>query len=216
MHVSDEDLQFLRICAILHDVGKPACWAQKQVASEHIRRTYETLKQTIGENYGFSAMRHHSDSGYSLEVQPKTELEKIIMISNKLASDAHDQEVNSQGLSVFSLPVHLTHVLSSGTVLYTFDAQSLLSSVQELKLKLASCRAQIERNSESGYLAIYEVLEASAFSKIPADPRTPFNDISLWEHLKLTAAFAMDTRAMIWSNTNFVWLDVMLTVFLVL
>jgi CRISPR/Cas system-associated protein Cas10 (large subunit of type III CRISPR-Cas system) len=79
--VSDDELQFLRICAILHDVGKPECWAQKQVASEHIRLTYETLKQTIGENYGFSAMRHHSDSCYALEVQPKTELEKIIMLS---------------------------------------------------------------------------------------------------------------------------------------
>ena len=54
------DLDFLRVCALLHDIGKVECWAKGMPWSEHTYYTYKFVKDLLGEECAESSMRHHT------------------------------------------------------------------------------------------------------------------------------------------------------------
>ncbi|MGC9346480.1 MAG: hypothetical protein ACP5ER_06810, partial [Candidatus Bathyarchaeales archaeon] len=59
-----------------------------------------------------------------------------------------------------------------------------------MRQKLKGIGVSFAERPRETYLKIFDMLKASDLRWIPADTRKPINDVSLWNHLKLTAAFA--------------------------
>ncbi|MEM3056413.1 MAG: type III-B CRISPR-associated protein Cas10/Cmr2 [Candidatus Bathyarchaeia archaeon] len=181
-------LEALRICAILHDIGKPISWAMRRPWSEHIYYTHELLRRTLGEDYANTAMRHHSGASYPSKYHPQTEDERIIWLSDNLASGADRREMPEAGGYLPTLPIRLSHILSRGErVRVEHDEPSLQLAAGEaegLLIKAAGCP-----DEAAIYRSLFYGLRGSRLRLIPADTRPPINDVSLWDHLKLTAAF---------------------------
>lgn len=187
MNSRDSTFDFLRTCALLHDIGKPVCWADAKPAVQHVEYTYQLLKSYIGEKYALSAMRHHFRDSYPLESHPKNDLEKIICLSNLLSSNVGQKE---ETVVAYPLPVTLTHVLSNGVILEKLNAENLRNSVRDVFSFLKVSKAVFESQSRFSYLELYKGLNNSGLKKIPADAINKENDVSLWIHLKMTSAFA--------------------------
>jgi len=187
-----KDVNILRTCALLHDIGKPECWAKQKRWSDHIHYTYEMVKQCLGEEYACISMRHHSGRSYSPEHFPQNELEKIICLANNLASGADRVEEPRRGTRRPEPPIHLTHILSDGrTIMKEVTAAELAYAAEEIGKNLRELRKDFDKDPANGYLRIYDFLDNYDFlHSIPAETRAPLNDVSLWDHLKLTAAFA--------------------------
>jgi len=115
-HLSETQLHILRTCAILHDIGKPRCWAKQRRWSDHINFTYDIVREALGEELAEVAKHHHTGQSYSLEDRPRTDIEKIICIADNLSSGADRREEPQHGTPLPRPPVHLTHVLSKGNV----------------------------------------------------------------------------------------------------
>lgn len=181
----------LKLCSLLHDIGKPECWAKQEPWSDHIRYTFETIKRTFGEGYAYTSMRHHSGPSYPSEYHPKTEFEKIICLADNLASGADGREEPKAGTPLPRPPLELTQVLSRGEkVRKKIDAQMLDRTAMEIEKELEEAGRNFGQRPEETYQNIYDFLEKSNLRFIPADTRSPINDVSLWDHLKLTAAFS--------------------------
>ncbi|MGB9672030.1 MAG: Cas10/Cmr2 second palm domain-containing protein, partial [Candidatus Norongarragalinales archaeon] len=56
--------------------------------------------------------------------------------------------------------------------------------------KLENISKETQGNLKETYFKIFEVLADSDLKFVPADTRDPINDVSLWNHMKLTAAFS--------------------------
>jgi len=183
-------LDFLRVCALLHDVGKVECWANRKPWSEHIYYTYRFLKGLLGVEYAEAAMRHHTGPSYSREVFPRSMVEKTIWLADNLASGA-DRREEPSGMSprpVF--PLVLSHVLSDGRVARKEMGRPELAYVSvELREALKEPCSEFSSDT-SAYDRIYRVLSGSKLRFVPADTRRPVNDVSLWDHMKLTAAIS--------------------------
>jgi CRISPR/Cas system-associated protein Cas10 (large subunit of type III CRISPR-Cas system) len=185
------DLDFVRTCAILHDIGKPRCWAKEKRWIDHIDYTYDVLKESLGEEFADAAMHHHSGQSYSNEVRPRTDVEKVICLADNLSSGADRREEPVHGTPLPKPPLFLTHVLSRGNVNRTeVDSPTLEYTTLEIIDKLKELKTVFGGNRREGYVKLFELLESSRLQDIPADTRSPINDVSLWDHLKLTAAFA--------------------------
>lgn len=187
-----KELDILRTCALLHDIGKPECWAKQKPWSDHIHYTYELVKHCLGDEYSYIAMRHHSGRSYSPEYFPQTELEKIICLADNLASGADRPEEPRRGTRRPKPPVQLTHVLSDGRkIMKEVNAAELAYAAEEIRKNLSQLGKDFDKDPSNAYLRIYGFLESYDFlHSIPAETRAPINDVSLWDHLKLTAAFA--------------------------
>ena len=189
--LSGDQLQVLRTCALLHDIGKPECWANKRPWRDHIQWTYKIVKECLGERYALISMRHHSGLSYPSEYHPQTEIEKIICLADNFSSGADRRERPEHGFRYPKLPIRLSHVLSDGSVIREkFDAAELAYVSSVLREKLKKVCVSFAEDPRKTYFKIFNVLENSDLRKIPADTRKPVNDVSLWDHLKLTAAFA--------------------------
>ena len=189
--MADSPLQTLRICALLHDIGKPECWANKKSWSDHVNWTYKIVKASLGEDYAFPCMRHHEGISYPAECHPQTELEKVICLADNFASGADRREEPQRGAPHPNPPIVLTHVLSGGDVaISSFDEAKLAYTSKVLQQKIKDLSADISGGSLKVYLRIFNLLEHSELREMPADTRKPINDVSLWNHLKLTTAFA--------------------------
>ncbi|MDW8023432.1 MAG: type III-B CRISPR-associated protein Cas10/Cmr2 [Nitrososphaerota archaeon] len=184
------ELDVVRVCALLHDVGKLECWANRKPWSEHVYYTFKFVKACLGEDIAVHAMRHHTGSSYAEDYRPKTEIERIICLADNLASGADRREEPSGGPFIPSPPVDLTHVLSKDFVRKKFDAADLAYLSNELLNRLGSLRNEFDENSKETYFKIFDILSNSYLRFVPADTRNPINDVSLWNHMKLTAAFA--------------------------
>lgn len=185
------DLDFLRICALLHDIGKIECWADRRPWSEHVYYTYRFLKDLLGEEYAQAAMRHHTGRSYSEDVSPSSMLEKIIWFSDNLASGA-DRREEPVGISPKpGFPLIMSHLLSSGDVVVKeIDQPSLAYISVELREILKQPCSDFLSGSSSAYYRVFKLLSESELKFVPADTRYPINDVSLWDHLKLTGAIS--------------------------
>ena len=188
------ELEIVRTCALLHDIGKLECWANRQPWSKHIYYTYRFVKECLGEELALHAMRHHTGLSYPKEDKPQTLVEKIVCLADNIASGADRPEEPGRGTPVPSPPIKLTHVLSEEKVRKKLDARELAYLSQKIKLKLGNLERKFAENPRDTYFRnIFKVLENDGESElrfVPADTREHINDVSLWDHLKLTAAFA--------------------------
>jgi len=185
------ELDFLRLCALLHDVGKVECWANRRSWSEHIYYTYKFVKSILGDEFAEVAMRHHTGRSYSEDVYPRSMAERIIWFSDNLSSGA-DRPERTVGMSFKpKFPLVLTHVLSCGDVVRKdFDQSGLAYVSVELKDALKKPCREFSDDPTAAYIKIFHLLEKSKLRFVPADTRSPVNDVSLWDHLKLTAAIS--------------------------
>lgn len=197
MELSREELEFLRLCALLHDIGKLECWANRRPWSDHVNWTYKIVKECLGEALALTSMRHHAGLSYSKEYHPQTDLEHIICLADNFSSGADRREEPERGAPHPKPPVSLTHVLSDGSIIRSsFDAVKLAYVSNVLRQKIKEIGVSFNEHPKESYFKIFKLLENSELRKIPADTRKPINDVSLWNHLKLTAAFA----TCIWMN----------------
>ncbi|MCX8175941.1 MAG: HD domain-containing protein, partial [Candidatus Bathyarchaeota archaeon] len=91
------ELDVVRVCALLHDVGKLECWANRKPWSEHVYYTFKFVKACLGEDVAVHAMRHHTGSSYAEDYRPKTEIERIVCLADNLASGADRREEPTGG-----------------------------------------------------------------------------------------------------------------------
>jgi len=185
------DLDFLRVCALLHDIGKVECWARGRPWSEHIYYTYKFVKDLLGEECAESSMRHHTGFSYSEEAFPRSQIERIVWFADNLASGADRREEPAGGSSKPSFPLVLSHVLSKGDATRReFDQASLAYVSAVLREILKGPCSEFSSDSTLAYNRIFHVLGGSDLLFVPADTRCPVNDVSLWDHMKLTAAIS--------------------------
>ena len=185
------DLDFLRVCALLHDIGKVECWAREKPWSEHIYYTYKFVRDLLGEECAETSMRHHTGFSYSEEVFPRSEVERIVWFADNLASGADRREEPVGGSPKPGFPLVLSHVLSKGDAARKeFDQPSLAYISAMLKEILKEPCSEFSSNSTLAYNRIFHVLGESDLLFVPADTRYPVNDVSLWDHMKLTAAIS--------------------------
>ena len=185
------DLDVLRASALLHDVGKLECWAERKPWSKHVYYTYEFVKECLGDEVAEHAMRHHSSPHYPKDYQPKDRFDEIICLADNIASGADRPEETVHGAPLPSPPIELSHVLSSETVRNRLNAADLSYIYQETLSILREVGKKFGEDPRETYFKIYCTLdEKSKLRYVPADTRSPVNDVSLWNHMKLTAAFA--------------------------
>jgi len=85
-----------------------------------------------------------------------------------------------------SLPIKRTHLLSDGTLIVDeVEAKDLGYFTESLKKECGSMPL-----NEDSLTKLLDFLGNSLITRIPADTRAPYNDTSLYHHLKLTAALA--------------------------
>jgi len=187
------EFDVLRTFALLHDLGKLRCWADVRPLSESMHYTFEIIKDSIGEEFA----RRYVPS-YCQGMEAKTDVEKIVRLADRLASGYLESEESET--SIVSLPLYLTHVLSDGSrEREKIDKKGLASIIREVEEGLKVVIESNDQFTAETYLEIYNSLNHSPLHGVPADAKESMNDVSLWQRLKLTAAFA----TCIWWNGGY-------------
>lgn len=182
-----EEVNVLRTCAILHDIGKLQCWADGKPWYEHAYYTFKFVKACLGEELATHAMRHHAEPFCSSDRHPQTDVEKVICLANNL-SGAYTSEELGRGSP--PLPIKLTHILSESKVRKSLEPSGLAGISKALLSKLGDLEKRFIEQPKATYLKLFEILDESDLRFVPAATSEHLNDVSLWDHLKLTAAFA--------------------------
>jgi len=179
------EFHVLKTLALLHDLGKLRCWADAQPLNESKRYTFEIIKNNIEEEFA----RRYVPS-YCQGMEAKTDVEKIVRLADRLASGTLETG-EPETSSIPSLPLHLTHVLSDGSQeREKIDKKRLASIIRRVEEGLEAVVRHVNQSTAETYLKIYNSLRDSSLHLVPADANVPMNDVSLWQHLKLTTAFA--------------------------
>lgn len=180
-----EVLEIIRTFALLHDIGKLRCWAGKQPLTESVRFTFEIIRDYIGEEFARRCM-----PSYCQGRAAETDVEKIIRLADTLASGYFGCDKTDES-GIATLPLYLTHILSDGSQgREKTDRERLVLIIKEVEERLKGVRKNIDQFTTESYLEVYNSLKRSSLHSVPADAKETMNDVSLWQHLKLTAAFA--------------------------
>jgi CRISPR/Cas system-associated protein Cas10 (large subunit of type III CRISPR-Cas system) len=184
------DLALIKMCALLHDIGKPICWANGESFSDHVLYTYDIISNTLGSDLAWTAARHHASQWYPEDYRPQTVEEKIIHIADSIASGADRPEDPYKEKHRPKLPIALTHPLSKGSVVKEHYKEELMDAHKNVEYILRLKTPVFKRDPMESYLEIFEELSESKLTEIPAYTEAPINDNSLFDHLKLTVAVA--------------------------
>jgi CRISPR/Cas system-associated protein Cas10 (large subunit of type III CRISPR-Cas system) len=157
----------------------------------------------LGEEIAVHAMRHHSSQYYPSEWHPEGLIEEIICLADNFASGADRREEPKCGAPLPSPPMELSHVLSKDHVRNRLDPPRLAYIYQEALKGLKPIAEEFSEKPGETYFKIFNLLEEkSDLPLVPADTRSPINDVSLWDHMKLTAAFATCIYLGGWRGSN--------------
>ncbi|MEM2961304.1 MAG: HD domain-containing protein, partial [Candidatus Bathyarchaeia archaeon] len=152
------ELDVLRASALLHDIGKLECWAERKPWSEHVRYTYKFVKDCLGEEIAAHAMRHHSSQYYPIEWHPKDLIERIICLADNFASGADRREDPEYGAPLPSPPIELSHVLSKDYIRNKLDAPNLAYIYQETLRGLMPIAGIFREKPRETYFKIFNFL----------------------------------------------------------
>jgi hypothetical protein len=149
------------------------------------------VEKALGGDYALSCSRHHSESYYPTEYHPQTQREKILQLANQFSSGNSASAKENDILPLPQLPLQLMHVLSRNNTVYRQVDLAMLERVaQQITIEVERLKTALESDPRSGYLSLFNKLANSPLQDIPANTGNHMNDVSLWDHLKLTAAFA--------------------------
>jgi CRISPR/Cas system-associated protein Cas10 (large subunit of type III CRISPR-Cas system) len=193
------DLDTLRICALLHDVGKPACWAhygediwrQRHTTHGHVYYGEEIISECLGEKgkaIALVARRHHNNRHFP-EDCPVEDSEHIVHKADWLASNADRPE----GRKGKRFSVRLSHPLShidAPIPISEFGKLELLGISKEIMDIVKSVARLIGVDNKKAFDELYAKLCKSGINRVPADTGETKNDHTLWDHSRLTAALA--------------------------
>jgi len=176
----------VRAAALLHDIGKPLCWANQENWANHVNRTHQIVSHMFDKEVADLAMHHHSGSSYEQDCLPRNDLEWVVAVADTIASGADRPEEAVSGGPVASMPVRLTHLLSDGsTIVKKTERADLGMFIETLKAQYKS-----QPLEDATLEKLHAFLASSLARWVPADTRPPVNDTSLYHHMKLTAAIA--------------------------
>jgi CRISPR/Cas system-associated protein Cas10 (large subunit of type III CRISPR-Cas system) len=195
------DLDTLKICALLHDIGKPACWAhhgedawkERHAYHGHVYYGEEIIRECLGtkaEPIALVARRHHGNRTKYPEDYPVEDFQQIVHRADWLASNADRPE----GRRGKRFSVRLTHPLSSIDapipISQEFGKSELLGINEEIKNILKSVARLIGVDNKKAFDELYARLCKSGMNRVPADTGETKNDHTLWDHSRLTTALA--------------------------
>jgi len=164
------------------------CWAKGDSFERHIFYTHDIVERYFGSELALMAMRHHWGSSYDRDYRPKKDEEWIVGLADKIATGADRPE---KGQRVKIPPVKMSFPLSKGEIVHVSSGKDDLWNINaDVERRLEKVCNVIKSDLSDGYRVLYDELERSLLVSVPADTRPPFNDHSLWDHLKMTAAFA--------------------------
>jgi hypothetical protein len=136
---------------LLHDIGKPECWAKRKPWSEHVWYTKEALTPYLGEELALTAMRHHIGESYPEDYRSKTTEERIIHVADILASGADRPEDPKYTGGLPTPPIKLTHPLSKGeTSLAELQTSDLMMASEEAKAIIKGTSDLIDKTPGRG------------------------------------------------------------------
>jgi CRISPR/Cas system-associated protein Cas10 (large subunit of type III CRISPR-Cas system) len=185
-------LNLVRTAALLHDIGKPACWARNGYWEEHVQYTYNILKGVLGEDVACAAMRHHAGESFDKKYLPRSEEEKIISLADRISSGLDIKKEGGVVRMKAVPPFKLTHPLSQGDAVrfkpYGYKDMDSISTTLLERLKVAS--RGYTKDPDGAFNRIFVSLRDSVMNEIPWDICDRDNDVSLWQHSRLTAAIA--------------------------
>jgi hypothetical protein len=177
----------VRFGALLHDIGKPLCWGLRKSWSHHVDFGFTILENTFGKNLAKIAVSHHTTGAYSDFFHPSTKTEKVISIADHIASGAdrpRDEDPEFGG-ALPSLPVVMSHPLGGKKPIFQVQADELITFTEDFKMRFKDATIDSDTFSK-----VFNYLSKSVLTRIPADTRFPYNDVSLFDHLRLTCALA--------------------------
>ncbi len=184
------ELETVRLSALLHDIGKLECWANREGWSKHVSYTRSFVKRCLGEEIAENACKHHTGPSYPEMYHPENRLQWIIALADNIAAGSDRSEAHMPGTPLPTPPIELAHILSKDKTAGKLEARDLAYISQEIAASLGSLEGELRKDPKGCYTKVFEALRKSRLHKVPADTRKPNNDVSLWDHLKLTAAFS--------------------------
>ena len=197
-----DDLDTLRICALLHDIGKPESWAHfgddvwRKLGAyhSHVRFGQDVISECLGEKGETIALvaRHHhkSRSPKFREDWPVEDFEQIVHKADYLASSADRPRERGRGRSHVQLAHPISHIDAPVFLVPEQDSRMLFGISNQIRDILQSVATLIGVDNKKAYDELYRRLSDSGMTRIPADTTPYKNDHTLWDHSKLTTAFA--------------------------
>jgi len=192
MPIMEARLYEAKLAALLHDVGKPLCWATGRPFADHAQLTRTILEPIFGVQMALMAMRHHSSRFYDAEYHPQSDIERAIAISDNIASGSDRPEEAYLRRPRPRPPISLTHPLSNGESIHVNSAAQLGLAIERLKTFLKAETDRFRSDPRSSFKSILKSLYSHelGFIRIPAYTEPPINDHSIADHLRLTSAIA--------------------------
>ena len=123
-----DDLIKVRFCALLHDIGKPLCWALRKSWSHHVDFGMNILDYTFGKEIAKTAVSHHTTKSYADFFHPHTPIERTISVADHIASgsDRPSGGILPTAEPYPHLPVQMNHILDKKAIVYEQDAAQLI------------------------------------------------------------------------------------------
>jgi CRISPR/Cas system-associated protein Cas10 (large subunit of type III CRISPR-Cas system) len=195
----NESLLKVRLCALLHDIGKPLCWGMRKSWSHHVTLGRVILEHTFGKEFAKTAVSHHTTQAYDSSLHPSTTIEKAISVADHIASgaDRPRDEDPTYGGAIPPTPVVMTHPLAKDKTIFRVHAEELVSFTEDFEKRFRNASV-----NEETFMQVFDYLSRSVLKRIPADTRQPYNDVSLFDHLRLTAAIANCIWSQGYKNEN--------------
>ena len=138
----------LKFSALLHDIGKPICWAESKGFTRHAYYTEQLVSKFLGGEIAETAKRHHSSQYYESAFKPRSGLEKIISLADNIASGADRPEEAYKRRVIPHLPIALTHPLSTGDPIRRYDSEDLLKIVEAVEEVLTEVKELLSKDEE--------------------------------------------------------------------
>ena len=167
--------------------------------SHHVALGKVILEHTFGKEFAKTAVSHHTTDAYDSSFHPSTTIEKVISVADHIASgaDRPRDEDPAYGGAIPPSPVVMTHPIAKDKVVFKVRPEELVSFTEDFQERFRGASVD-----ERTFMEVSDYMSKSVLKRIPADTRYPYNDVSLFDHLRLTAAIANCIWSQGYKNEN--------------
>lgn len=203
--MTDKELDII-VGSLLHDIGK-LVYRKGMDVRKHSQSGYEYLKEVISNKEVLDAVRYHHADGLKNASIDNDSIAYIVYIADNIASgaDRRDKEKEDYGFEIHTALQPVFNLLNGNKENMYYHAGDLNSSInyptnektEFSKEQYSKILGNISSNlngldfNKSAYInSLLEVLEANLSFVPSSTSKKEVADISLYDHVKLTAAFA--------------------------